>query len=243
MTRVLVCWEDQFHAKLDLCLRRALRRGASVGPELFFDGLRGNGNFPVFIERDWPKAAQRGLPKSAGPIDHLICVADADRATQCCAIEPPPAAPASTTDWVRRADEAWTQALRKATTLDPARIHGLFLRWNQESLLIAAHDVSGVLQKLRCPASRAVQDHLSGCKPSPIGCSDADFTDLFRKSGRCLEDMLKAAGQDAPRKGSVPRDDALDEASRVAIERLCTRVPDLLKIAHHIRALATTAQG
>ena len=70
MIRVLVCWEDEYHAKLDLCLKRALRSvGDGSSPALFFAGVRGNGSFEPYVRRDWPKAAKVGLPKSGGPID------------------------------------------------------------------------------------------------------------------------------------------------------------------------------
>lgn len=67
MTKVLVCWEDRFHGKLDVCVRRALRHLGLASPELYFDDCRGNGGFVPYIERDWPRLAQRGLPKSRGP--------------------------------------------------------------------------------------------------------------------------------------------------------------------------------
>ncbi len=82
MTKILVLWEDAYHGALDRCVRRAIQHlGGGLTPlELYFDDVRGNGGFTPYVQQDWPIAASRGLAKSRGPIDHLLCVADADRA-------------------------------------------------------------------------------------------------------------------------------------------------------------------
>ncbi|MDC0743315.1 hypothetical protein [Polyangium mundeleinium] len=242
MTRILVCWEDQHNAKLDQCLRRALRHtlgdtGAST-PELHRHGVRGHGGFAPFIRDQWPSAAKQGSPGSRGPIDYLVCIADADKATTCCPIEAPPKAPAPTDGWVTRASNAWTVKLRSSTNFDPDRIHGHFLRWNSESLLIAAHDVDPALQKLQCRNREALAAFLRGCDPIPGSLPSELFVEHFRKPQGCLEKMLAAGGAPPHRKGSVPRDDALDEASRTALDRLLGRVPDLLSIAQLLQRLA-----
>jgi hypothetical protein len=241
MTKILVCWEDRFHDKLDLCLRRVLRRGEHTGalaPELFFDDVRGHGNFEPYVKRDWPKAARHGLPKSGGRIDYLICVADADRAERCCSIEPGRTATAPTAEWMRRANEAWTSSLRNATSLEPEKIFGWFLRWNQESLLIAAHDHEPALHKLGCRDLSPIKKYMRSCNPSPLDITDDLFVEHYRNPARCFDEMLRAAKINPPKKGSVPRDDVLDELSRSALDRLCARVPDLAALAEHLRSLA-----
>lgn len=241
MTKVLVCWEDRWHGKLDVCVRRALRHLGLSSPELFFDDCRGNGGFVPFVEGDWPRLAQRGLAKSRGPIDFLVCVADADRAHECAPIASHTTEPAGTAAWIERANEAWTTRLRGAATLAGERVFGRFLRWNQESLLIAAHDVDGVLPLLGCRDRAAVVRHLRACKPtSPLDTPDAAFVDQHRKPGRCLEDMLKAVGAPAFKKGGQPSDDALDLASARAVDRLCARVPDLAALARAISERSAT---
>jgi hypothetical protein len=237
MSKVLVCWEDRFHDKLDLCLRRALRRTTLPGPELFFDDARGNGGFEPYIQRDWPKLVHKGLLKSGGPIDYLICVADADRATDCCSIDRAPSAPTSTSAWIACANQAWTDVLRRTTPLQPHRLFGRFLRWNQESLLLAAHDVESAMKRLGCRSIDAAKAHLRACTPSPLDTLDDRFTDHYRNTSRCLEGLLKASQGRPFRKGGQPMDDALDEASLLAIDRLCARVPDLAALAHQIHAL------
>jgi hypothetical protein len=241
MIKVVVCWEDSLHKKLDICLKRALRLRAPQGPfpELSFIDSRGNGGFEPYVRSDWPTARLKGVPKSHGPIDYLLCIADADRADECCpAIGRCPDGDGASSDWVRRANEAWTAKLRAATTLEPSRIFGAFLRWNQESLVIAAYDVPGALEKLKCKRPDLLQAYLRACEPSPLDTEDHLFADRFRKAGRCLDEMLKAAHAPASKKGSAPRDDVLEIASSNAIARLCARVPDLAALADRITALA-----
>jgi len=241
MSKILILWEDEHHQMLDRCLRRALQRLGAPWLELFPVGVRGNGGFEPFVSRDWPKAVQKGLPKSNGPIEFLVCIADADRAHQCCAIEAPPTAPAPTTEWVERANTRWTEVLRSKASLAPERIHGRFLRWNQESLLIAAHDIEAAMKRLGCHDMARITAFLRSCSPDPLASPDALFVEQYRKAGKCLEDMLKAAGVSPSRKGTPPRRDALDEASRLAMEKLCARVPDLAALAALIRDLAEGA--
>jgi hypothetical protein len=237
MTRVLVVWEDLFHEQLDRCLRRALRHLGLPSPDLYFDTCRGNTRFPPYLERDWPKAAHHGLPKSRGPIDYLVCVADADRAQDCAPIPSHTREAASTTAWLARADEAWTGTLRKAAPLGAERVFGRFLRWNKESLLVAAHDVDEVLQHLQCRDRAAVNAYLRDCAPSPLATPDAAFVEHFRRPGGCLDAMLKAAGAPPLKKGAPPLESALGEASQRAIDRLCARVPDLVTLAEAISRL------
>lgn len=245
MIRVMVVWEDRFHDKLDLCFRRALRRhdpSDAPAPALFFDTAHGNGGFDRYIRRDWPKL-RKGLPRGA-PVDVLLCVADADRTMDCGVAEPVPAFPAPTAEWVARANRVWTDGLRQIASLESHRIFGRFLRWNQESLLIAAHDVDESLRRLGCRDAHieAIRAHLRSACPGLLDTADAAFVDQYRKASRCFDDMLKAAGLSAA-KGTTPRDDALDEASRRAIDRLCARVPDLAGLADLVRDAARMDGG
>lgn len=240
MIRILVCWEDEYHAKLDLCLKRALHVvGDKPSSALFFAGVRGNGGFEPYVRRDWPKAARVGLPKSGGPIDYLVCVADADRAQDCCGVDRPPPAPAPTAEWVTRANELWTAQLQAAATLSAERVIGRFLRWNQESFLIAGHDIESALARLGCANTAAIAQHLATCSPSPRTTADALFTDTFRHSSQCLDDLIKRGGGQSTKKGSILRDDALDEISKVGIPQLCARAPDLASLAELVQRLAT----
>ena len=99
------------------------------------------------------------------------------------------------------ASAAWTKHLRTLTSCDPEKIHGLFLRWNQESLLIASHDAEAAMKRLGVRELSPLRAYLRGCSPSPAQLPDEQFTDTYRKSGKCLEDMLKAAGARTTKKG------------------------------------------
>ncbi len=241
MTRVLVLWEDKFYQKLDVCLRRTLRSLPNTGTntlEITPFGVQGNGGFDPFLRNDWPIAARKGFLRSHGPIEQLICIADADCATSVCGIEQPPGFPNPTDAWVTRANDTWTAKLRSIAPLAADRVHGRFLRWSLESLLIALHDVDSALRKLACRNRDALTKFLQSCNPPPAEVVSGQFVERFRAPQYCLDQMLKAAGATRSGKGSVPREDALDEGSRVALDRLVTRVPDILSIAQFVQKLA-----
>jgi hypothetical protein len=240
MTRILILWEDLHHDKLDRCLRRAIRHLGIPSPDLSFANCRGNGGFLPYLSQNWLRISRSGLVKSGGPIHHLVCVADADRAHECCSVENPATVSGATATWLARATEAWTQKLRGGASVSPERIHGHFLRWNQESLLIAAHDVEEALTALGCRDHGKVRSHLAACQPSPTATPDPEFADRFRRPERCLTDLLKAAGARVHAKGTPPRGDALEAASARAIDRLCARVPDLPSLARLVGGLAET---
>ncbi|MCC6558938.1 MAG: hypothetical protein IT372_38920 [Polyangiaceae bacterium] len=242
MTKVLVLWEDAYHGALDRCVRRALQHLGGGAVELYFDDVRGNGGFAPYLASDWPIAATRGLPKSRGPIDHLLCVADADRAHQCCGGPAASTVAAPTQPWVEEANRRWTEALRTATAAGAERVWGRFLRWNQESLLIALHDIDEAMRALGITVMRGVQTYLRGCDPSPLTIAPDRFVDAYRKPQRCFEELLKAAGARPIRKGAPALDDAIDAASRRAIDKLCARVPDLGDLAGVVRELAVASR-
>lgn len=239
MIRVVVCWEDRFHDSLDRCLRRMMQhaRGGGSDPErlLFFDDARGNGGFVKYVRESWPILATKGLPKSGGAIDHLVCIADADRAEQCCGADPAPVTP--TFDWLHGCDEAWTERLRRDAPIAPERVHGRFLRWSKESLVLTGHDLPTSLKKLGCRDLEAARRHLDGCAPSPSSVPDDGFADRFRRPERCIQDVVTASGGIAPRKGQPPIDDAIDEISRHHLARLATRAPELVAVAALVNAL------
>lgn len=241
MSKILVVWEDRFSTKLDLCLKRALRHLGLSSPALFFDKVLGYGGFGSYVAESWPEAVRHGLAlaanKSGGPIDHLVCVADADRAHECCSVDNPSGVSGPTSAWIDGANERWTQKLRETATAAPDRVHGRFLRWSQESLLIAAHDVDPSLAALGCRDRARVEKHLRACSPSPFAITDGEFADTFRRPERCLEDMLKAAGARVPKKGAPARGDAIEAASHHAMAKLCARVPDLAALANLVTAL------
>jgi hypothetical protein len=240
MIRVLICWEDEYCDKLDVCLRRA--RHALAGPEdaaplLMKVSAKGHGGFLPYIRKGWPIARHKGIPKSGGPIDYLVCIADADRAPDCCGVGAPPERPADTSAWVREANQRWTAQLQKEAQDQEGRVIGRFLRWNKESLLIAGHDVPAALDRLGCRDGGGVRSFLQGCKPDPRGLQDHLFVDHYRQPGSCLQELLKAGNGPRLGKGDRRMDDALGEIADHALPNLLSRIRDLAELAELLRRL------
>jgi len=83
MTRVLVVWEDTYFQPLAEILNRVVRKLApntdASRPSVLNHTARSNTAFDRYVDTTWPKVSPRGLPMDPGPIDHLICVIDADK--------------------------------------------------------------------------------------------------------------------------------------------------------------------
>lgn len=241
MKRVLICWEDAYFDGLARCLRRARRARAqdgAVDPALHSVSVLGNGGFAPYLRRTWPVARVRGIPRSGGPMDYVICIADADRAADCCGIALPPPPPALTDAWTDAANQRWTEQLRREADDDREQVFGRFLRWNKESLLIAGHDVPGALAQLSCRDAVNLRRHLAVCDPSPLSLDDGAYVHRYRSPGRCLQDMLKAGKGPALSKGDKRLDDALGEIAEGALAALLARVPDLVGLAELLRDCA-----
>jgi hypothetical protein len=122
LPRVATLWEDTYCDKLDLLLKRCMKRlqGPPVAIEPF--PAHGNSKFDGYVLKNWPNARRLGLTRS-GPIDFLICIADADRATACCdSILPPPLpedAKEQLDQWIEDANAKWTEKLRTSAHIDP----------------------------------------------------------------------------------------------------------------------------
>ena len=83
LPRVLIVWEDTYCIKLHLLLKRCVRHLQGPTVEINKDSSNSNSKFDAYIQKSWPKAHRLGLLRS-GPIDTLICIADADCASVCC---------------------------------------------------------------------------------------------------------------------------------------------------------------
>jgi len=247
MTKILLCWEDKNYQAIDRAFRRVRRHfssqvsGECQAPALFPFSVRGHGGFQPFINNDWPIAHSRGLLKSAGPIDHTICIADADRATECCDIEKPPKPPESTDDWIRKANVLWTERLRGWTDQAPDRIHGCFIRWNRESIVIAGFDNPAVLTRLADGNKYNTEElatFLKQCGPDPSKMPLDKFVDEFRTPTGCLAEMIEAMKLRPRKKTDQSCDDAINEISKRDILKLSERVPDLTCIARLVVSLS-----
>ncbi|MBW2736996.1 MAG: hypothetical protein JRH20_31825, partial [Deltaproteobacteria bacterium] len=178
---------------MDRALRRAVRH--LVGSHsicLFPHSVHGYGGFKPFAERVWPKASRVGLPKSGGGIDYLICIADADRAAECCSA-PISAAPAiGTRVWVNEASAMWTTELQAMAGASAEKVFGKFIRWNRESLLIASFDHAESQNRLGIPDGVALDTVLDPCDPDPR-TEGVVFADAYQKPVGCFEQCCKAA--------------------------------------------------
>ena len=249
MTTVLVCWEDRYHEGLQHLLRQAVAAAAAAmsksPPTLHASSSLGNKRFGQFIQTNWVAARQRGWSTLGGgvPVDHLVCIADADRATDCCrAVGPPPPASNPTAGWVANAGSLWTADLRGLAPVDSNRVHGHLLRWNLESTLISLFDQPHVLSRLGRFDAVALQVFLSTCIPAPgtPGASSM-FVDDYRDSQTCLTGMVTSAHAHARvlRRSNPDRSIALEMAAKDSqtLARVLGRVPDLQTVAGVVASL------
>ncbi|MBI5488395.1 MAG: hypothetical protein HY905_13765 [Deltaproteobacteria bacterium] len=176
-------------------------------------------------------------------IDHLVCVADADRAAECCrAAGSAPSAGQDSATWVRNAETEWTKQLRDAAPVAPDRVHGRFLRWSLESALLALFDEPAALGWMARPDGAALGGFLSRCGPDPRTLTPpSSFTDHFHDPQRCLRDLVAATNINSKvlSLSSAGRTFALEAAGGDdrARSRVLDRVPDLRAVASLIIGL------
>ena len=168
----------------------------------------------------------------------MICIADADRASDCCKSVNKPALVEDTNQWIKTANDQWTTELRGFTTLDSEHVHGRFFRWSKESVLTASYDNKEVLAKLGVTDTKRLDLFLDRCRPTnPIDVKDSDFIHEFRNPQSCLKDGFQNAKITCPKKNSQIIDDAIDKASKVNLEKLLARLPDLRMLSEFIISL------
>jgi hypothetical protein len=137
------------------------------------------------------------------------------------------------------ADVQWTKTLRTATTLDPDRVHGRFLRWSKESVVTACFDVPEALGKLGNFDQEKLRRHLAQCRPHRADSSpDEMHIHEVRSPQSCLERGCASVDLAVPRKSSVVIDDVIDAASKTHIAKLVARLPDLRMLSHFVAELA-----
>lgn len=248
MANVLVCLEDLEIKKLDSLLRRVVS-GIGQGfsdEKLHFDSARGFGGFSPFVKKAWPIYRAHGCPNTRfHSFDYLICVADADRAEECCpGLAPPPPPPSGTQDWVNNADASWTTHLRQIAA--NISVSGMFLRWNKESVLLTAHDLEdlySVVGVSRPPNLEGVNAYLQTCNPRPYEVSDKLFNDSYRRPLKCLQELFKAAQVGSLAKNDVAFDTILERLrENVPARTKClARATDVRKVGAEIFAKVTAS--
>ena len=243
--RALLVWEDTYCNKLHLLLKRCYAHLGETVVEIYKDSSNGNSKFDNYIQRSWPIAHRKGLLRS-GPIDYVVCVADADRATSCChAVEPPPSPQEpvdSLNQWITTANTLWTDALRENASLAQDRIFGRFLRWSKESVVAACFDKPDILAELGSVDDDVLKLYLKTCVPAaPAAISDDTFVHQFRKPQECLKSGARAVGIGPLSKSSSAIDIAIEKVSSLYLDTLLRRVPDLKLIAELLGELGKSA--
>jgi len=138
-------------------------------------------------------------------------------------------------DYEDRLSTRWTETLRALwPPAEAARCHGVALLWNQESVLLAAHEHWCLDDK-----TRAVVEQ---CQPNPQTLEDAQFAAVFdatRLHG-CGASLARALG---PQRQSIGKADTrrqLREWARAvrlptAAERWAARVPGVSRLIETLR--------
>jgi hypothetical protein len=236
--RIAIAWEDRYWEPLHdvLVRRREAHRPAGTTDNIDFlpFPVLGNGGFGRFITVDWPTAHAKGFPNEPGPIEHVICVADADALhPHVPRMAPPPLLPAAVGAWLAIAEPQFLGHLR-AKSHHPATVHAVMLRWAKESLTLAAYDRPQAGDKLGLQIQHpAVQKYLAACARPPGSIPDAEFTDTFRQPVDCIDGALRAQGLSPVGKGSF-FDDVIRALSGNDLAVVCARVRDvdrLLRLA------------
>lgn len=244
MTRFVVCWEDRYFEGLDVVLRRIRRHeNASLFPEpaIKSETVKGHGGFVDYIRKDWPIALRRGIPGFGVP-DYLLCVADADSASQVCrGISTPPLG--NSDDWCEQANQTWTASLRGLAAQESERVFGFFLRWSRESVLIAGFDEPAMIERLANGAfslhKQTFEAFLQSCLPEPR--SIQRFVDAYTKPNRCFDGLVEALGHKSLRKTDPKVEDTLKQFPRSPGESLLSRLPDLVGMAREINRLSQSS--
>lgn len=236
--RFLVVWEDAYFDGLSPFIRRRLRavEAGRTPAHLAFFAAQGNGRFTNIVSK-WSAMRERGLPTDPGPLDHVICVADADRVHEPLHCEAPPKDLAHVPDWHVRTQGRWEEHLRLAC--EPhlrSTVHGALLRWSKESLALAGYDQPPFREHLNIDVHEArVRKVLEECVPDPSKVEQAKFTDAFRKPVKCLSTLR---GRDL-KKDHPSIDDLLKALAGHYLDVVRSRVPDIDAIVQTMVHLST----
>lgn len=234
---LLLAYEDHYCSELDRAVRRVIRRDGDLTVVRDLYPVNGVTNFPRFVSADWPRFRDHGFPKKGKARPRaLLCIADADAVTKLGIT----ARARPYHEWILQAEEQFTKILRSKIDR-PEEVHGVLLRWNLESTMIAAYDEPEAMQRLAGVDpfdAEGLEAFLSGCKPDPRTIVDVAFTDTFEGSQRCLTALEQRMGWRKLKKGDSRKDDALTWITRNRLDTLVRRVPDLERIAQRVRQIA-----
>jgi hypothetical protein len=245
--RAVLVYEDHEPSALHAVVRKTLNARFDASgrsgpwPELTHLSSKGVGNMSHVVGRQWPIYRRTGFPRGGHKPDALICIADADRLHEHIpGVAAPPPVPADTEAWRAEAERSLTAFLRGQAVVDAERIHGHLLRWNAESLLIAAYDHLDIASGLQPIDEGKLEEFLEACREQPLESQDYAFMSRHRRPTRCFDDLCSAVGLPRVPKTAKLRGDILRIAARRDLETLCARVPDLPRLADRILDLTAS---
>lgn len=256
MQPLLLVFEDSNYTPL---LRFVWRLCLDIAPELachrrhlYPQPAGGDGGFQPFLEKDWPIIANKGI-KHSGPIMRLLCVIDLDKPTKSLGIHSPPAVPENTDEWTDKARGEFEEKLRSWNSVDDSEVHGEALRWNSESLLLAAcfdriqePDVASALMiagPIDDSHKQGFEKYLTqecrlGGDPCDPRTREEEFVHLWRKPGACLDAVIQqfGAAKLAKARTDVRRNAVINACTKQKSDRdrIAARVPDLKRMAERI---------
>lgn len=178
-------------------------------------------------------ALGRPLAETRERPELVVAIADADRPDNL--VSGFRAAPGGSADdaWLVDLEARWFDALCTDPRVSPhqARLRTCVLRWNKESVLIAARPI--LLNRKR----GAAQSVLDGCVPAYESVADDNFTATYRDPAGCMDRVAQALFGRGYRKGregnDLTREIAWSSEARNDVWRRC---PDLRRLVEIIVA-------
>jgi hypothetical protein len=217
---------------------------AIPAPAIEFHTSKGNSKFEHYVSSTWTTARRFGVPGAAGPIDHLVCVVDADKLRDN-VLPTLPAIPRNASDvprWHAEAQGQWQSMVRSwvDSSVPADSVHGFVLRWSRESALLAGFDRPPFRDVLGLDIERPELKQFlqKECVPSPTSIPNgAAFSDAFGTPYTCLKRMFDKQGLHLPSKNDTSLEDVLRALAKDHADVVCSRVPDFDALARLVWAL------
>lgn len=233
---IVLALEDTYKQALFEVIKKAARsirrdRGLKISPNLECDSLAGYGGAFSHVQADWRLYRQSGHPRLTGLVDQIVYVLDADVAPMLLANKDGhkqlDGFQFGSELWLREANSLLERQLRAQASADPERVHGFFIRWSKETLLLAAHDQPSSLKAFDIADLAQSQESLyRSCQPDPRSIPDSEFVTTFTKWKDCVAKIEKHLGVKVNKK-SKDVEAVLKDFGDNQLSLLISRVPDL----------------
>lgn len=249
MARVLVAVEDTYYQPMERIIRRACESedGVNLRHLVKFLPVQGDGGFGKFINRDFNIAISGGIPKF-GKVEGLCCILDADSAGRSLGVDKPPIDSAGLEEWHESASEAFRAKLIGWGVPEDFPLHGVLLRWNLESVILATYDRWWEPNALRALGIQATnpsvkwEERLKSCRLDPRSVEDTEFVSQWRSPGKCVNDLIQALGGGQLAKKDPRRTDLINAVTKHKsdLESILARLPD---VAHAAKSISELVGG